>query len=134
MSELTAARERFLAAASVRAREVAPAWLAAIRKDGAAAFADAGLPSTELEEWRYTNVAPLARLPFEPAAPGAAVARDEVEALAVPVFACSAFVFVDGRYAPALSSPRGLIGQLRVESLAALARAGAVRPAPAAER
>lgn len=133
MKELAAARERFLAQAAARAGEAAPAWLAALRKGGAAAFADAGLPSTELEEWRYTNVAPLARIPFEPSAPGADVARDEVEAIAVPVFACSAFVFVDGRYAPALSSPGGLVGEVRVRSLAAAASEGGVRPAPLGE-
>jgi Fe-S cluster assembly protein SufD len=133
VSPLAAAGERFLAQAAARAREAAPGWLAALRQGGAAAFADAGLPGPELEEWRYTNVAPLARLGFEPAAPGADVAREAVEAISVPVFACSAFVFVDGRYAPGLSSPRGLIGELRVESLAARAREGGPRPAPLGE-
>ena len=37
-----------------------------------------------------------------------------------PVFACSVFVFVDGRFRPELSSPRALSGSLRVESLAEL--------------
>jgi Fe-S cluster assembly protein SufD len=132
VSELDAARERFLAQAAARARDDASGWLAELRAAGAAAFADAGLPSTDLEEWRYTNVSRLAAIPFEPAPPGAAAEREAVEELAVPVFACSAFVFVDGRFAPALSSPR-LPGGLRVESLAALARAGAPRPAPLGE-
>jgi Fe-S cluster assembly protein SufD len=133
VSELAAARERFLAQAAARAREAAPPWLAALRSAGAAAFADAGLPGTDLEEWRYTNVAPLARIPFEPAPPGGAVGRAELELLAVPLFACSAFVFVDGRFARALSSPRALAGDLCVASLAALARARAPRPAPLGE-
>ena len=131
MSELAAARDRFLASAAALARGDAPAWLAALRADGAAAFADAGLPSTELEEWRYTNVAPLARFPFEPAAAGGTVTRAELESISFPVFACSVFVFVDGRYAPELSSP--VTGGLRVESLARHAREGGGRPSALGE-
>ena len=55
----------------------------------------------------------------------APVTRDAVESLSFPVFACSVFVFVDGRFRPELSSPRALSGSLRVESLAELRRARA---------
>lgn len=129
MSPLAEARKRFLAHAAARGREGGPAWLAALRADGAVAFADAGLPDTNLEEWRYTNVTPLARLPFEPAPAGAGPVREEVESISSPVFACSAFVFVDGRFAPELSSPTALAHGVRVESLARVAREGGGRPA-----
>jgi len=124
MSALEAARDHFLGsslafAATAGSRD--PAWLQSLRAEAAARFAEQGLPSTKLEEWRYTNLTPLAKLRFEP--PGSApapVTRGDVEALCFPVFACSVFVFVDGRFRPELSSPRALSGSLRVESLAEL--------------
>src|SRR3982750_496774 len=41
-----------------------PHWLQAIRKAGISHFAELGFPTTQHEEWRYTNVAPIAKLPF----------------------------------------------------------------------
>ena len=119
MSELADAKGRFVAlarhAASGRTGESDS--LRARRAEALAAFADTGFPSTRQEEWRYTDLAPLARTPFELAAP-ATVDRAAVEALAAPFFACSAFVFVDGRFAPELSTPGGGAGGVRVTGLA----------------
>jgi Fe-S cluster assembly protein SufD len=103
-----------------------PAWLKALRKDSAAAFAARGFPTTRQEGWRHTNVSALAKASWElPSAGGAAaLTRVQVEAVSFPVYACSLFVFVNGRYAPSLSAPRALSGNLGVESLAGvLARA-----------
>ncbi|MEE2672434.1 MAG: Fe-S cluster assembly protein SufD [Myxococcota bacterium] len=47
------------------ARTQDPGWLVALRADAIARFAELGFPSTKLEEWRYTNVAPLAKLALE---------------------------------------------------------------------
>jgi Fe-S cluster assembly protein SufD len=41
-----------------------PPWLTKLRRDGLAAFAKAGFPSLSDEEWRYTNLLPLARTVF----------------------------------------------------------------------
>jgi Fe-S cluster assembly protein SufD len=124
MSALEAARDRFAAGALAFAAAEGPRdpeWLRSLRAEAAARFAEQGLPSTRQEEWRYTNLAPLAKLPFElPGREPASVTREAVEALCFPVFACSVFVFVDGRFRPELSSPRALSGSLRVESLAEL--------------
>jgi len=124
VSVLDAARDHFVeragAFAAVADRHD-PEWLRRLRAEAAARFAEQGLPSTRLEEWRYTNLTPLAELRFElPGPEPAQVTRDAVESLSFPVFACSVFVFVDGRFRPELSSPRALSGSLRVESLAEL--------------
>jgi len=123
LSVLEAARDRYLGLvrAAETARRAQPAWLAELRRESAAAFAASGLPHPRLEEWRRTNVAPLARVPFVLAdgAP-AAVSRAAVEAVSFPVYACSLFVFVDGVHRPELSAPRALSGGVRVESLASL--------------
>ena len=47
------------------ARAEDPRWLVELRADAIARFSELGFPSTRLEEWRYTNVAPLAKLAFE---------------------------------------------------------------------
>jgi len=41
-----------------------PPWLTKLRRDGVAAFVKAGFPSLHDEEWRYTNLLPLARTVF----------------------------------------------------------------------
>jgi Fe-S cluster assembly protein SufD len=108
-----------------------PAWIARLRRDAIGVFGDLGFPSTRLEEWRYTNVRPIASVPFElPSGEAARVSREALEPLAVPIFACSLFVFVDGRFAPELSAPRALAGDVRVESLAELREASPERLEP----
>ena len=43
-----------------------PPWLFPLRKAGIARFAELGFPTTRHEDWRFTNVAPIAKLPFKP--------------------------------------------------------------------
>ncbi len=100
------------------AGEAPPA--ASLRADALATFCEEGLPSTRQEEWRYTNVTPIARVTFERPEAGPLPDRAAVESLAFPLFACGLIVFVNGRYAPGLSAPRSLTGRVGVESLAAL--------------
>jgi len=126
VSELDAARDRFVAEhrAFADSRRGEPSWLAAHRRAALAAFASRGLPSTREEEWRYTNLAPFAAVPFALAEP-ARVSRADLEELATPLFACSLYAFANGRAEPALSSPPGLPGGARCDSLAALFADGA---------
>lgn len=42
----------------------APAWLKSLRDAAFARFAELGFPNTHNEEWRFTNVAPIARTAF----------------------------------------------------------------------
>jgi Fe-S cluster assembly protein SufD len=91
------------------ARQQDPAWLRATRRSAAGAFERLGFPTTRDEEWRFTNVAPIAETAFS-AAPPAALSRDEAYRFAIPGLDGPVLVFVDGRFAPALSSP-GANGQ-----------------------
>ena len=52
-----------------------PKWLLPLRKAGIASFAELGFPTLHDEDWRFTNVAPLAKLPFKPAAESPSTAR-----------------------------------------------------------
>ena len=91
-------------------------WLRELRQAGFARFCELGFPTTHDEDWRFTNVAPISRTAFQ-AAPSAKVSRREIEPFLIPGAACQ-LVFVNGHYAPELSSvgkpPKGV----RVSSLA----------------
>ena len=44
-----------------------PAWLYPTRRDAAARFTDSGLPTRRHEDWRFTNIQPIANTDFSPA-------------------------------------------------------------------
>lgn len=50
--------------ADFTAQEKAEAWLQELRDAAFARFAEGGFPTTHNEEWRFTNVAPIARTNF----------------------------------------------------------------------
>jgi Fe-S cluster assembly protein SufD len=77
-----------------------PAWLLPLRQAGMARFAELGFPTLHDEDWRFTNVAPLARLPFKPvfAPVRADVIFDQLKPFAFSQIKCRRLVFVDGHY------------------------------------
>jgi len=63
-------QETWLAAFAERERELAnqwPWWLHGLRRTALTRFAEIGFPTTKVEEWKYTNLAPLTRTAFQPA-------------------------------------------------------------------
>ncbi len=101
-----------------------PAWLKPLRESGMARFVSAGFPLPRDEEWRFTPITPIVRGVFQPATPPAApLARAEVERLAYGPESWPQLVFVNGRFAPEISSTPALPAGVVVLSLAeALAR------------
>jgi Fe-S cluster assembly protein SufD len=102
------------------AREGEPAWVGRLREGAFARFEELGFPSTDVEDWKYTNVAPLARKAFRPAANGMV----ELESVAVERFVSaessrSRLVFVNGVYSPGHSSLEAIPEQVTVEELGA---------------
>jgi Fe-S cluster assembly protein SufD len=98
-----------------------PKWLLPVRKAGIASFAEQGFPKLSDEDWRFTNVAPIAKLNFSLA--GQAVVNGaETKVLTESVFAAlpgHRLVFVNGFFSPKLSSIKAVAGGVRIESLAA---------------
>ena len=83
-----------------------PKWLQPVRKAGMASFADQGFPTLHDEDWRFTNVGPIAALPFQLAGP-VAVNGAESAALDAAVFTKlpgNRLVFVNGFFAAKLST------------------------------
>src|SRR5215471_12565822 len=98
-----------------------PQWLAPMRRAGIASFADQGFPTLHDEDWRFTNVAPIAKLHFQPAAQ-VAVNGVESKVIAESVFAHlagSRLVFVNGFFCAKLSSVKAVEGGVRIENLSA---------------
>src|SRR3954452_3739174 len=94
-----------------------PAWLEELRSRGAARFAALGFPTVRHEEWRFTNVAPIAGAELSPAP--AAVAVDEAQLASFPYAdAAVRLVFVNARFSPSLSRTSGLPNGVTVGSLA----------------
>jgi Fe-S cluster assembly protein SufD len=97
-----------------------PQWLRALRRSAIDEFGRVGFPTTSDEQWRFTSVAPIAGTAFvEP--PRAAVSSDQAAALATADPGGPRFVFVDGRFAPALSSPGAAVPGVTVLPLASAA-------------
>jgi Fe-S cluster assembly protein SufD len=98
-----------------------PQWLAPLRSAAIASFAELGFPTLHDEDWRFTNVAPIAALPFQPA-PAIAANGAESRLLGEAVFAKlpgTRLVFVNGFFAPKLSRIEKIPTGARVESLSA---------------
>src|SRR5437899_8921015 len=98
-----------------------PSWLFPLRKAGIARFAELGFPTTRHEDWRFTNVTPIAKLPFKPVFDTNAdgVTAEALGELAFAHLAGTRLVFVNGQYASGLSTLRGLPQAVKAGSLAA---------------
>ena len=97
----------------------APASLRSLRTAALARFQELGLPTTRLEDWKYTSVAPLSRRRFRPAADGigSPQAREAVQPLRFGTG--NELVFINGHYSASLSTVRSLPTGTIVDSLAA---------------
>src|SRR5262249_22558593 len=102
-----------------------PSWLFPLRKAGVSCFAEQGFPTLKDEDWRFTNVAPIAALPFKPFFDSPAD-NAPAKMLDDAVFANlkgSRLVFVNGRFAAGFSSVHGLPPGVKLSNLeAALAK------------
>jgi Fe-S cluster assembly protein SufD len=103
-----------------------PAWVFPLRKAGIVRFAELGFPTLQQEDWRFTNVSPIAKLPFKPVFQ---VSRDGLTREAIADFtfgglAASRLVFVNGHHVPELSSTPGPLPPGVIVSSVAAALAG----------
>jgi Fe-S cluster assembly protein SufD len=95
-----------------------PRWLQDLRDRAAARFSALGFPTVRDEEWRFTNVAPIASAEFKPAGADATLATEAELAGYLYSDAAVRIVIVNGHLAPALSRTTGLPTGVRVGSLA----------------
>ncbi|HEY7473724.1 MAG TPA: Fe-S cluster assembly protein SufD [Vicinamibacterales bacterium] len=94
-----------------RSPEAGPDAVRGVREAAFARFLDRGFPTTRDEEWRFTNVAPIADTTFERPVPPAP-SRDVLAPASFEEDAAAEIVVVNGRMSRGLSSlealPRGV--------------------------
>jgi Fe-S cluster assembly protein SufD len=101
-----------------RVAERGQAWTQPLRKAAIRRFAELGFPTTRLEEWKYTNVAPIARIPFRPADEAPSEGMSEALAAAIPGLVSAQLVYVNGHFVPQLSTLPALPQGVEVGCLA----------------
>ena len=75
-----------------------PRWLQDLRDRGAARFSALGFPTVRDEEWRFTNVAPIANAEFRPTGGDAAHATEDELSGYLYSDAAHRIVIVNGRF------------------------------------
>jgi Fe-S cluster assembly protein SufD len=96
-----------------------PDWLKRLRAAAMASFVEQGFPGTDREEWRFTNIAPLAKQEFShsPKHDYPSLTRDALAQYAIEKNE-HLFVFVNGHFAAELSAIGGLPREASVFTLA----------------
>ena len=91
------------------------AWLNRLRADAVDRVGALTVPTMRDEEWRFTDISPLTKIPFQPARSASRLDAASIDSFVLPE-AGARLVFVDGVYAPRLSfNKAGIV----VENLAA---------------
>ncbi|MGB7926015.1 MAG: Fe-S cluster assembly protein SufD [Pyrinomonadaceae bacterium] len=102
------------------------AWVKRLRESAFARFEQLGFPTTDEEEWKYTNVAPIAKAEFAPAmarSEGALITTtaSQLEPFVYEEARRSQLVFVNGIYQAELSSldalPEGVVVMKMADAL-----------------
>lgn len=99
-----------------------PAWLRQLREESIHRFAEMGFPTTHQEEWKYTNLAPLSKIAFQPAGSEQQAGQHSPtlqDLESVLWVGSSHLVFVNGRFSEPLSSLGELPEGVKVRTLAA---------------
>ena len=98
-----------------------PGWLKALRRSAFEWVSEHGFPTAKDEAWKYTRVAPILGIPFEPAEPAArcALSLADVTELAGD-FGGPRMVFVNGYFVNELSALKNLPEGVKLSSLASV--------------
>jgi len=112
-----------LAASVGQGHSQAPAWVRERRDQAAKQFAQTGFPNTRLEEWRFTNVSPIADTKFQLAAGTFSNAAPLIAGVSLP--GALQLAIVNGQFAADLSDLRVLPKGVRIVGLRDGARDGA---------
>jgi Fe-S cluster assembly protein SufD len=98
-------------------------WTKRLRENAMERFEQLGFPTTTDEEWKYTNLAAIAKQQFEPVyeVSGAALNNSTLEAFAYSEAQRSQLVFVNGVYSRGLSLlealPEGVVAENLADAL-----------------
>ncbi len=94
-----------------------PSWLNDVRTSALAVFAERGFPTTKEEDWKYTNVTPIAKSQFKYSSGVEKVSADLVKSMLVEGIEQHVIVFVNGRFSKEHSQLNGLQSGVVVKNL-----------------
>ena len=118
--EIEAYRENF-ARFEARFGDSGPIWLRSMRREAMKRFSELGFPTLRDEDWKYTNLRPLAKVEFGPAPSDLdSLSSESLRQLAFAGLGQVRLVFVNGEFAPGLSALDSLPEGLRVAPLSDL--------------
>lgn len=98
-------------------------WTKRLREDAFERFEQLGFPTTFEEDWKYTNLAVIAKQQFEvkPESKSVKLNENDLEGFVYAEAVGSRLVFVDGIYSPQLSSlealPKGVVAENMADAL-----------------
>ena len=97
-----------------------PSWIERMRESALAHFESVGFPTVDQEDWKYTNVAPLAKREFVPASSPhtGELSAETLQPFAYAESSQSRLVFVNGTYRAELSALNALPDGVIVADLA----------------
>ncbi|MGH7659021.1 MAG: hypothetical protein ACREL6_12365, partial [Gemmatimonadales bacterium] len=93
--------EKFAANGAAAAGD--PAWLLPLRREAFARFRELGIPTPRNEDWKFTNVTPLAARPIRLAHEGSALTARDLVPFEFAGADWTELVFVNGLYRADLS-------------------------------
>lgn len=86
-----------------------PQWLGALRAAGMEHFSETRFPTPKMEEWRFTNIAPIRDSGLMPAQRPTGILPADVDLARIPDLGANTLVFVDGFFAAGYSKTDGRV-------------------------
>lgn len=96
------------------------AWVRRAREEGAKLWQAHGAPTVKVEQWKYTNLRDMLKVPFRAARAVDDIGRDGVPAGDALTLDAHVLVFVNGHFSPELSDLDALPQGVAVSTLAVL--------------
>ena len=94
------------------------AWLTQLRHNALENFQKMGFPTTQVEEWKYTNVENFTKKPFKIATkPSHKISQEQIQGFLIQGLESYYLVFVDGVFDQGLSKTPVLAKQIIIENL-----------------
>jgi len=107
------------------ASKTTPSWLGSMRQCAIERFEALGFPTTKNEDWHFTSVSPIVEAAYPVrSAPGGDVKPDDLSEFTFGATDWPTIVFVNGVYAPELSSLDSVPEGVRISDLATAIKQG----------
>jgi Fe-S cluster assembly protein SufD len=111
--------EKYLSSFERRAAKLnEPVWLGGLRQGAMDRFMELGFPTLKDEEWKYTDIRPIAEMPFVPGGyDPTGLDEGTIQTLTFDDSGCHRLVFINGHFSHELSAIWVLPAGMRVDAL-----------------